>query len=108
MTKFIAMPPPMVPAPITAACLMARVGVSDGTSGTLLATRSAKKAWRSAFDSVVCIRPRKHSRSNLTPSSNFIVTAAATVSTHLSGAGKGPDMALTVLRENCRKASWLG
>ena len=33
--KFIAMPPPMVPAPITATFLMSRIGVSSGTSGIL-------------------------------------------------------------------------
>ena len=85
--KLIAMPPPMVPAPTMAAWRMGRVGVSDGTSGTLLASRSAKNAWRSAFDAVVCIRCMKRWRSNLTPSSNGIATDAATVSTHSSGAG---------------------
>ena len=49
LRKFIAMPPPIVPAPITATFLISRIGVSAGTSGILLAARSAKKAWRSAF-----------------------------------------------------------
>jgi hypothetical protein len=48
LAKFMAMPPPMVPPPITAAFLMARVGVPSGTSAILLAARSAKNAWRSA------------------------------------------------------------
>ena len=38
------MPPPMVPAPITATRAMGRTGVSSGTSGILLAARSPKKA----------------------------------------------------------------
>ena len=37
----MAMPPPMVPAPITATDLTARCGVSDGTSGILDAALSA-------------------------------------------------------------------
>ena len=36
LAKFIAMPPPIVPAPISAADLISRVGVSSGTSGILL------------------------------------------------------------------------
>ena len=108
LAKFMAMPPPMVPAPTIAAEAIARTGVSAGTSGTLLATRSAKKAWRKAFDSGDCTSCMNSSRSNFSPSSNFIVTAAATASTHFNGAGNGPDMAFTVLRENCRNASWFG
>jgi hypothetical protein len=34
----------MVPAPMTAAFLISRVGVSGGTSGIFAASRSAKKA----------------------------------------------------------------
>ena len=72
LAKFIAMPPPMVPAPMTAADLIGRFGVSSGTSGILLAARSPKKAWRSAFDSVVCTSSMNSSRSNFRPSSNFL------------------------------------
>ncbi len=43
LAKFMAMPPPMVPAPITAAFFTSLAGVSDGTSGILAASRSAKK-----------------------------------------------------------------
>src|SRR5216683_272167 len=43
LAKFMAMPPPMVPAPITAAFLISLAGVSGGTSGILAASRSAKK-----------------------------------------------------------------
>ena len=63
LRKFIAMPPPMVPAPITATFLISRCGVSSGTSGILLAARSPKKAWRSALLSGVSISARKSSRS---------------------------------------------
>jgi hypothetical protein len=44
LAKHIAMPPPMVPPPITAACFTSRALVSAGMSSTLLASRSAKKA----------------------------------------------------------------
>src|SRR5438094_285645 len=62
LTKLIAMPPPMVPAPITAAFLMARAGVSSGTSGIFEVWRSAKKAWRSAFASFVVTACSKRPR----------------------------------------------
>ena len=108
LAKFIAMPPPMVPAPMIAADLIGRLGVSSGTSGILEAARSPKKKWRSALLSVVCISARKFSRSTSRPSSNFMLAAAATQSTHFSGAGKFFDIAPTVLRANWKKASWLG
>ncbi len=47
--KHIAMPPPMVPAPITAARFTSRA-LEPAMSGTLAASRSAKKIWRWAFD----------------------------------------------------------
>ena len=47
------MPPPIVPAPITATVLIGRVGVASGTSAIFEAARSAKKACRSAADSGV-------------------------------------------------------
>ena len=87
LAKFMAMPPPMVPAPTTAAVRMGRVGVSSGTSGILEAARSAKKAWRSARDSGVCSSARKAARSQASPSSKGLVVATSTASTHLSGAG---------------------
>ena len=43
LAKFMAMPPPMVPAPTMPAVLISRCGVSAGTSSTLAASRSAKK-----------------------------------------------------------------
>ena len=48
--KFIAMPPPIVPQPMTAADATGRAGVPFGTSGILPAARSAKNACRCAFD----------------------------------------------------------
>ena len=42
LAKHIAMPPPMVPAPMIAAFLIGRTGVSSGTSGILVVWRSAK------------------------------------------------------------------
>ena len=64
------MPPPIVPAPTTAARLMSAVGVSFGTSGTFAASRSAKNRCRSAFDSVETTQSANSSRSRSEPSSN--------------------------------------
>ena len=61
--KLIAMPPPIVPKPMMAAVRIGRVGVSSGTSGIFAAARSAKKAWRSAFDSGDCTSSMKSPRS---------------------------------------------
>ena len=85
--KLIAMPPPIVPKPMMAAVRIGRVGVSSGTSGIFAAARSAKNAWRSAFDSGDCTSSMKSPRSKPRPSSNGFVTAASTASTHFSGAG---------------------
>ena len=101
LRKFIAMPPPIVPAPITATFLIARSGVSSGTSGILLAARSAKKAWRSALrlgrehqrqEELALVAPCRRRTSSSTD--------AATASTHFSGAGKFFAIAPTVLRAN--------
>jgi len=101
--KFIVMPPPMVPAPMTATFSTLRTGVSSGTSGILLAARSPKKAWRSALLSGVTIRPQKTASSKARPSSRvFAFSDCSTQSTHLAGAGKFLDIAFTVLRANCR------
>ena len=63
LAKFIAMPPPMVPAPMTATDLMARSGVLDGTSGTFAAARVEKNTCRNALDSVVPINSANAARS---------------------------------------------
>ena len=64
--------------------------------------------WRSARDSGVFISAMKLSRSRRSASSIGLVTDIATASTHFSGAGKFFDVAPTVLRANCRKASACG
>ena len=48
--KFIAMPPPMVPAPITPTLLIGFVGVSGPMSAIFAACRSAKNTCRCALD----------------------------------------------------------
>ena len=48
LAKFIAMPLPMVPAPITAPSRMSRVAMSLPMPGTRAICRSAKKRWRNA------------------------------------------------------------
>jgi hypothetical protein len=50
LAKHIVIPPPIVPAPITAAVRMFRIGVSSDTPGIFDAALSAKNACRSAFD----------------------------------------------------------
>ena len=96
--KFIAMPPPIVPAPMMATLLMSRVAVSSGMPGILEAARSAKNAWRSALLSGVSISAEKASRSYFMPSSNLALVACSTQSTQRTGAGKFLAIALTVLR----------
>ena len=59
LTRLMVMPPPMVPAPMTAAFSILRVGVSSGTSGILEVWRSAKNMWRSAFRFVAFHQARK-------------------------------------------------
>jgi hypothetical protein len=87
LAKLMAMPPPMVPAPITAAFFTSRTGVSSGTSGILAVWRSAKNIWRSAFDSSPATSCAKRARSCLRPSSNGRVAAASAQATISSGAG---------------------
>ena len=106
--KFMEMPPPMVPAPMTATDAMLRLGVSSGTSAILEAALSAMKMWRRARDSGVIMRLVKISRSKTMPSSNFFLVAASTASTHLGGAGKFLAMPLTMLRANWKYASPCG
>ena len=74
------MPAPIVPAPITAACSTGRTGMSAGRSATLPAARSARNAWRSAFDSGLCMSSTNARRSTARPLSNGSA-AAATAST---------------------------
>jgi hypothetical protein len=83
----IAMPPPIVPAPITATRSTGRTGVASFTSEMRAAARSAKNACRSARDSGDCKSSRNSRRSCAGPCSNGIETAAAIASMHLRGAG---------------------
>ena len=84
--KDMVMPPPMVPAPSTAIFSMGRAFTSLVTPGTLAASRSAKKAWRWAFDSSPETRSRKNSRSAFMPSANGRVTAFFTAWALTAGA----------------------
>ncbi len=104
----MAMPPPMVPAPITATLSILRVGVSAGTSGMRDAARSPKNAWRSARDSGDMRSSRNSARSTFMPSSKGLSTEAATASMHFSGAGKFFAIAPTVLRATMKKPSACG
>ncbi len=106
--KFIVMPPPMVPAPMTPTLRIARSGVPSGSPGILRAARSAVNTWRRARASGVAISDTKASRSSLTPSSKGLVSDQPTASTHLSGAGYGPATAPTVLRANWSRGSPCG
>ena len=56
------MPPPIVPAPTTAAWRIGMRGVSLAMPGTLATSRSAKKTWMSAFDWSEKRHSRKSSR----------------------------------------------
>ncbi len=88
LAKHIAMPPPIVPPPITAACAIGRGRVPSGMPGTLAASRSAKKTWRCAFDWSPATSLRKSSLSRRRPSSNGSVKALRTASTQAAGASR--------------------
>ena len=105
LRKFIEMPPPMVPAPMTATDLISRCCVSAGTSGILEAARSEKKMWRRARLSGLISSDANSSRSRASPSSNLFCVAASTASTHFAGAGRFLAMPLTMLRANWKYAS---
>ena len=86
LAKFMVMPPPMVPAPITPAlsnCFRSRF---LSTPGIFAAARSAKKTWRIAFDSSDTTQTSNISRSRANPSSNGNSTAASTHSIQAYGA----------------------
>ncbi len=82
----MAMPPPMVPAPITAARSIFVTGVSFGTSGTFAASRSAKNMCTSARDSSEVTQSANSSRSRAEPFSKSSVNAPSMASTALNGA----------------------
>ena len=82
----MAMPPPMVPAPTTAARAIAWVGVSFGTSGILPASRSAKNRCRIAFDSTDRTQSANSSISRREPLSKSMMRQASMASTAANGA----------------------
>ena len=87
-TKFMAMPPPIVPAPIMPTFLMSRSFVSAGTSSILAAWRSAKNRWRMAADWVPNISFMNCSRSNWSPSAIVLSVALTTHAMLAAGASK--------------------
>ena len=78
LAKFIAIPPPMVPAPIMATLSILRKGVSFSSPSTFAACRSAKKTCLNATDSGERIHSVNSSRSRFMPLSKDISTAACT------------------------------
>ena len=105
--KFIVMPPPMVPAPITPTLRISRRGVSPGKPSSLEAARSALKMCRNARDSGLCNSKLKASRSTSMPWSKLFVNAAKTASTDLRRDGsKARSLpADTMLRAKAMNAS---
>ena len=105
------MPPPIVPAPITAdLARSSRVGVSAGTSGILRgrALGEERVAQRLRLRASASAR-MKSSRSNFRPSSNGFVDGAATASTHFERRREVPrHRRRRVLRANWKKASAFG
>ena len=69
LAKFIAMPPPIVPAPTTAPQFISRLTVSFARPGTLATSRSAKKIWRCDADSEDFINSINSASSRAIPSS---------------------------------------
>ena len=96
--KFMAMPPPMVPAPITPTARIGFVGTSGSMSATFAACRSAKNTCRCALDCVVCRSAMNICRSLTTPSSNGRSTAFFTDSIAFSHASKPRNFLAFALR----------
>ena len=109
LTKFMAMPPPMVPAPMTPTLRISRSGVSSGRSAILAAARSAKNTWRSARDSGVCISDEE---ALALQAQALVERLAHRRGDRLHALQRRRDTARpsapTVLRANCRKASACG
>ena len=81
----MAMPPPMVPPPITTSLPTGSTCVSAGRPGTRCASRSPKKMCRSALDCSPATRLANKSRSFCKPSSKGMVKEARTASTQPFG-----------------------
>ena len=88
LAKFIAMPPPIVPAPSTPHVSMSRIGVSLAMSGILFAARSAKNAYRWAADCGPVTSSMNSFCSTFRPSSNGRLAAASMHWMLYSGARK--------------------
>jgi len=84
----MAMPPPIVPAPTTAADFMGITAMSLGMSGILLVSRSLKKTWMSDLDCSEERHSRKSFCSTLQPSSNCSLVDASTASIAAAGASR--------------------
>ena len=77
----MAMPPPMVPAPMMPTVFTSRGTTESSTPATFAAVRSAKNTWRSAADCGCIMQAMNALRSSRMPSANGLVTAASTRST---------------------------
>ena len=96
--KFIEMPPPMVPAPITPTRWIGFVATSGPMSAILAAARSAKNTCRCAFDWVEPSSAMNISRSFARPSSNGRSTAFLTERIAFSHASKPRNLRAFALR----------
>ncbi len=74
----MAMPPPIVPAPMTATRRISRCGVSFASPGTLATSRSAKNTCRWAADCGEFSSSTNSSRSRAMPAAKSISVAAFT------------------------------
>ena len=81
----MAIPLPIVPAPMTAAFLISR-GSAAGRPGIFASSRSAKKMWRKAAEGAERTSSSKSRASRAMPNANGIVTAASTASISLCAA----------------------
>ena len=104
LAKFIAMPPPIVPAPSTPHVSMSRIGVSLPMSGILFAARSAKNAYRWAADCGPVTSSTNSFCSTLMPSSNGRLAAASMHWMLYSGA-RNPRAFLAIDRRKLANSS---
>jgi len=105
--KFIAMPPPMVPAPMTPTLAIWRFCNPWGRPGRRAASRSAKKMWRSAADSGERTLSRNWRRSNSSPCAKGWRTAAMAQSMIRAAARGARDLPISSRRTISISASAL-
>ncbi len=98
LARTMAMPPPMVPAPTTAADFMGISGVSLGMSGILPTSRSLKKTWMRALDWSEKRHSAKSFCSSWQPSANGNFVAASMASMAATGASRPRCFLATVSR----------